>query len=54
MGGVIEFVEGCRSYTENVDPIKPIIGIEVYTCADRFDRSKTAEGTRQKLNHLTL
>ena len=54
MGGVIEFVEACRVYTENLDPIKPIIGIEVYTCPDRFDRSKTAEGTRQKLNHLTL
>lgn len=53
MGGVVEFVENCRSYS-NHDPIKPIIGIEVYTCPDRFDRSKTEDGRRQKLNHLTL
>lgn len=54
MGGVIEFVESCRSFSENLEPIKPIIGIEVYTCPDRFDKSKTNEGKRQKLNHLTL
>ena len=53
MGGVVEFVENCRSYS-NYDPIKPIIGIEVYTCPDRFDKSKTEDGRRQKLNHLTL
>ena len=53
MGGVVEFVENCRSYSTH-DPIKPIIGIEVYTCPDRFDRSKTEDGRRQKLNHLTL
>lgn len=53
MGGVVEFVENCRSYS-NYEPIKPIIGIEVYTCPDRFDRSKTEDGRRQKLNHLTL
>ena len=53
MGGVVEFVENCRSYSD-YDPIKPIVGIEVYTCADRFDRSKTEDGRRKKLNHLTL
>ena len=53
MGGVVEFVENCRSYSD-YDPIKPIIGIEVYTCPDRFDKSKTEDGRRQKLNHLTL
>lgn len=53
MGGVVEFVENCRSYS-NHDPIKPIIGIEVYTCEDRFDKSKTEDGRRKKLNHLTL
>jgi DNA polymerase III alpha subunit len=54
MSGVVEFVEACRTHNDNFDPIKPIIGIEVYTCADRFDKNKTAEGNRQKLNHLTL
>ena len=53
MGGVIEFVENCKS-PSNHDPIKPIIGIEVYTCEDRFDKSKTEDGRRRKLNHLTL
>ena len=53
MGGVVEFVENCRSYSD-YDPIKPIVGIEVYTCADRFDKSKTEDGRRKKLNHLTL
>ena len=54
MGGVVEFVEACRSFSEDHAPIKPIIGIEVYTCADRFDKSKTDDGKRRKLNHLTL
>lgn len=53
MGGVVEFVENCRS-SSNHAPIKPLIGIEVYTCPDRFDKSKTEDGRRQKLNHLTL
>jgi DNA polymerase III alpha subunit len=53
MGGAVEFVEACRTKTD-FDPIKPIIGIEVYTCADRFDKSKTEDGRRRKLNHLTL
>jgi DNA polymerase-3 subunit alpha len=54
MGGVIEFVEGCRIHNDDYAPIKPIIGIEVYTCPDRFNRDKTETGGRQKLNHLTL
>ena len=53
MGGAVEFAENCKLPGAN-DSIKPIIGIEVYTCPDRFDRSKTEEGRRQKLNHLTL
>ena len=53
MGGVIEFVENCK-IPSTTDPIKPIIGIEVYTCPDRFDKSKTEDGRRRKLNHLTL
>ena len=63
MGGVIDFVEGCRAPVENLDPIKPIIGCEVYTCKDRYDKStivrridedgKEIKG-RQKHNHLTL
>ena len=53
MGGAVEFVEACKS-AGTTDPIKPIIGIEVYTCPDRFDKSKTEDGRRQKLNHLTL
>ena len=54
MSGTVEFVSNCRSHVDNVDQIKPIIGIEVYTCPDRFDKSKTEDGKRQKLNHLTL
>jgi len=54
MGGVIEFVEGCRIHNDDYAAIKPIIGIEVYTCPDRFNREKTETGGRQKLNHLTL
>lgn len=54
MGGAVEFVSGCRNQIEGLDPIKPIIGIEVYTCEDRFDKSKTEDGRRRKLNHLTL
>ena len=53
LGGAVEFVESCRMQCE-YDPIKPIVGIEVYTCQDRFDRSKTEDGRRKKLNHLTL
>ena len=53
MGGAVEFVEACRMQG-NFEPIKPIIGIEVYTCEDRFDKSKTEDGRRKKLNHLTL
>ena len=53
MGGAVEFVEACKIPNET-DPIKPIVGIEVYTCEDRFDRSKTEDGKRKKLNHLTL
>ena len=54
MSGTVEFVNGCRNPIDNVDAIKPIIGIEVYTCEDRFDKSKTEDGRRRKLNHLTL
>ena len=54
MSGTVEFVNGCRNPIDNVAPIKPIIGIEVYTCEDRFDKSKTEDGRRRKLNHLTL
>jgi DNA polymerase-3 subunit alpha len=43
LGGAVEFVESCRMQCE-YDPIKPIVGIEVYTCQDRFDRSKTEDG----------
>jgi DNA polymerase III alpha subunit len=53
MGGVVEFAENCKM-PGATDPIKPIIGIEVYTCPDRFDKSKTDDGKRRKLNHLTL
>ena len=53
MGGAVEFVEACRMQG-SFEPIKPIIGIEVYTCEDRFDKSKTEDGRRRKLNHLTL
>ena len=54
MSGTVEFVNGCRNHIDDVAPIKPIIGIEVYTCEDRFDKSKTDDGKRRKLNHLTL
>jgi len=58
MGGVIEFVEACRNPYKDYAPIKPIIGCEIYTCADmtikesviRPDGSKG----RPKHNHLTL
>ena len=53
LGGAVEFVENCRNKSD-FGPIKPIIGIEVYTCPDRFDKSKTDDGKRRKLNHLTL
>ena len=54
MGGVIEFVDACRAPHEKFAPIKPLIGCEVYTCEDRFDKSKDENGGRRKLNHLTL
>jgi DNA polymerase-3 subunit alpha len=54
LGGVCDFVDGCRSTAIDHPAIKPIIGIEVYTCPDRFDKSKTEDNRRQKLNHLTL
>jgi len=53
MGGAVEFVEACKGYGDHA-PIKPIVGIEVYTCQDRFDKSKDDDGRRRKLNHLTL
>ena len=31
MGGAVEFVEACKT-AGTFDPIKPIVGIEVYTC----------------------
>lgn len=53
LGGAVEFVEACRAKCD-YETIKPIVGIEVYTCEDRFDKSKTEDGRRKKLNHLTL
>ena len=54
LGGVCDFVDGCRTNSVDYPTIKPIIGIEVYTCPDRFDKSRTEDNRRQKLNHLTL
>jgi DNA polymerase III alpha subunit len=58
MGGVIEFVEACRNPYKDLAPIKPIIGVEVYTYFDRHVKESVirADGTkgRPKHNHLTL
>jgi len=58
MGGVVEFVEACRADDGATDPIKPIIGCEVYTCPDMTfkEHAEREDGTvgRPKHNHLTL
>lgn len=58
MGGVIEFVEACRNPYKDLPPIKPIIGCEIYTCADRLVKESVIrpDGSkgRPKHNHLTL
>jgi DNA polymerase-3 subunit alpha len=58
MGGVVDFVDGCRSAHDKYAPIKPLIGIEAYTCPDRFVKTSVirADGSkgRPKHNHLTL
>ena len=62
MGGIPAFVEGCRMEKDGLPPLKPILGCEIYTCKDRFDKSQIEiddgnGGTRkrrQKHNHLTL
>jgi DNA polymerase-3 subunit alpha len=58
MGGVIEFVEACRNPYKDLAPIKPIIGVEVYTYFDRHVKESVIrpDGTkgRPKHNHLTL
>jgi DNA polymerase-3 subunit alpha len=51
MSGAVEFVDACRN-AEN--PIKPIVGVEVYTCDDMHDKSAGPGRRRPKHNHLTL
>jgi len=58
MGGIVEFVDACRTPHDLYAPIKPIIGCEVYTCPDRLNKQPVVrpDGTkgRPKHNHLTL
>lgn len=59
MGGVVEFVDACRKPIKDLLPIKPIIGIEMYTCKDVNDKSKhinedTGVLSREKYYHITL
>lgn len=51
ISGAVEFVDACRKTNTNV---KPIVGVEVYTCQDMMDKSAPAGRRRPKHNHLTL
>jgi DNA polymerase III subunit alpha len=51
MSGTVEFVDACRKTKNNV---KPIIGVEVYTCQDMYDKTAPEGRKRPKHNHLTL
>lgn len=57
MGGCVELVDACRKSVDNLPTIKPIIGCEFYTVADRFDKTKKIKSdgsTARRANHLTL
>ncbi len=62
MGGSVEFVDACRKPHPEYAPITPIVGVEVYTCADRNDKRQIkvdlgdgkTKNRRPKHNHLTL
>jgi DNA polymerase III alpha subunit len=51
MSGAVEFVDACR---KTPNKIKPIIGLEVYTCANMYDKTTPPGRKRPKHNHLTL
>lgn len=58
MGGWIEFYKACKDESEDLPPIKPICGCEVYVVPDRFDKTpiilETGAKRRPKSWHLTL
>ncbi|MBS1722406.1 MAG: DNA polymerase III subunit alpha [Armatimonadetes bacterium] len=58
MGGCIEFFEGCTKPVDGLDPIKPILGVEMYVVPDRFDKNMVVDDAgnkrRRKTFHLTL
>lgn len=58
MGGVVDFVSACRQPADGLPMIKPIIGYEAYTYADRHHRGNVEreDGTsgKPRYNHITL
>jgi len=58
MGGCIEFFEACNKPVDGLDPIKPILGCEMYVVPDRFDKDMVIDEygnkKRRKTWHLTM
>lgn len=58
MGGCIEFFEACNKPIDGLDPIKPILGCEMYVVPDRFDKDMVVDEygnkRRRKTWHLTM
>ena len=58
MGGCIEFFEACNKPVDGLDPIKPILGCEMYVVPDRFDKEMIVDEygnkKRRKTWHLTM
>lgn len=58
MGACVEFADACRKPDADLPTIKPILGLEAYTCPDRLVKAQVVrpDGTtgRPKHNHLTL